>query len=132
MTTSIHQENTFNTTPQALFDAFVNAEKHSAFTGSPARIEPVEGSAFSVYDGGVDGRQIELVTHQRIIQAWRGADWPDGVYSIVRLDFQPLDDRTLLVLDHTGIPEGSAAHLESGWYKMYWEPLKTWLEARSQ
>ena len=34
---------------------------------------------------------------------------------------------TRLVLDHTGIPDGESGHLEGGWNKMYWEPLKRYV-----
>jgi len=34
---------------------------------------------------------------------------------------------TKLILEHAPFPEGNAPHLESGWHKMYWEPLKKYL-----
>ncbi len=34
---------------------------------------------------------------------------------------------TKLTLHHVGFPEGNGEHLESGWPKMYWEPLKKYL-----
>jgi hypothetical protein len=29
-------------------------------------------------------------------------------------------------MEHTGYPDGGEEHLEGGWHKMYWEPLKTY------
>ena len=85
--------------------------------------------AFNLYGGGVEGRNIELVENERIVQAWRGADWPAGHYSIVTFEFKPQDSGTVLVLNHTGFPGGAGDHLQAGWHKMYWEPLKAWLDS---
>lgn len=128
MKTSIHQEIPFKTSAKTLFEAYLDATKHSEFTGAPATIEPVEGSAFSLYGGGVEGRNVELVENLRLVQAWRGADWSEGIYSIVRMEFREKNGETLLILDHSGIPEGSDEHLDSGWQKMYWGPLQAWLD----
>jgi hypothetical protein len=40
------------------------------------------------------------------------------------------DAGTVLVLDHTGFPEGDFDHLDPGWYARYWNPLKKFLGAR--
>lgn len=84
---------------KTLFEAYLDATKHSEFTGAPATIEPVEGSAFSLYGGGVEGRNVELVENLRLAQAWRGADWSEGIYSIVRMEFREKNGETLLILD---------------------------------
>jgi len=31
-------------------------------------------------------------------------------------------------VDNAGFPADAAEHLEPGWHKMYWEPLKAYLE----
>jgi len=61
------------------------------------------------------------------VQAWRPAQWDPGVYSIVRFELKPKGSETLVVLDHTGFPEGKFEHLNSGWPMRYWEPLKKFL-----
>jgi activator of HSP90 ATPase len=66
--------------------------------------------------------------NKRIIQAWRVGSWPEGTYSIVKFDINESDGLTTVNLEHTGFPEEVAEHLESGWAKMYWEPLKAYLE----
>jgi hypothetical protein len=45
----------------------------------------------------------------------------------VRFDFAKVGAGTKLVLDHTGFPKSNRDHLEDGWHKMYWEPLKAYL-----
>ena len=62
-----------------------------------------------------------------LVQAWRPADWPEGVYSIVRYDFAETDGGTTLSVTHSAIPDGAAEHLAEGWRTMYWGPLATYL-----
>jgi activator of HSP90 ATPase len=73
----------------------------------------------------VVGRNIELVSDTRIVQAWRDAAWPPGAYSLVTFALSDAaGGGTTLVFDHTGFPAGDAAHLAEGWTGNYWEPMK--------
>ena len=65
-----------------------------------------------------------VVPDRRIVQAWRGGPWEDGVYSIVKFELEGDTAGTKLVLDHAGFPEGQRDHLASGWDTNYWEPLR--------
>jgi activator of HSP90 ATPase len=65
-----------------------------------------------------------MVPGKLLVQAWRAADWPEGVFSIVRFELKAQGAGTLIVFDHTGFPNGQGAHLAAGWHANYWEPLK--------
>lgn len=71
------------------------------------------------------GRNVELVSNRRIVQAWRVSDWALGTYSIAKfeLTIRP-DGGTHLVFDHKGFPEDQFDHLNSGWKTNYWDPLE--------
>ncbi len=127
MTEPIHQEITYQADPDKLYETLISAPSFSEFTGASAEIDAREGGSFSCFDGQIVGRNIELVPGQRIVQAWRVAAWDEGVYSIVRFSFEKLESNTRLTLDHSGFPAGFGEHLEAGWPKMYWEPLRTYL-----
>lgn len=127
MSEPIHQEVTFAATPQRLFEALMNEDQHGAFTGGAAHISKDVGGAFACHDGQIVGRNIELEPNRRIVQAWRVANWDDGVYSVVKLDLQPDGEQTRLVLDHSGVPEASRDQVAAGWPMRYWEPLKAYL-----
>jgi len=45
----------------------------------------------------------------------------------VKFDLSEADSKTVLRLEHTGFPEEAGNHLEGGWQKMYWDPLKAFL-----
>jgi activator of HSP90 ATPase len=125
--TSLHQEVDFKASPQRIYAALLDSKQFAAYTGMRAEIDPKAGGAFSTFGGMIEGRTVELVPDQRIVQAWRPAQWDAGVYSIVRFELKPKGSETLVVLDHTGFPEGKFEHLNSGWPMRYWEPLKKFL-----
>lgn len=122
--TSLHQQIEIPVAPAKLLDAILNEKQFSSLTGFGATIDATEGGAFTVFDGLVKGRNIEIVPGTRLVQAWRPASWLDGVYSLVRLDLSATESGSIVVLDQTGFPEGNYDQLALGWYLHYWEPLK--------
>jgi activator of HSP90 ATPase len=125
---AIHQEANIAATPEQVYAVLTDGEKFAAATGQPARVTDQEGEAFTLFSGRVEGRQIELVPGERVVQAWRfGPEHPDaweaGVYSVVRFTLEPAEEATKLVIDHTGIPPEWEEHIESGYPTFYQDPL---------
>lgn len=133
---TIHQEISFSVAPARLYQALLSSEQFSAstkksfdmFTTSSAKIDARVGGAFSLFDGHIIGRILELVPDKRIVEAWRVVDWPEGVYSIARFDLKPNSDGTQLSFDHIGFPPGLKEHLASGWQEHYWDALKKYFQ----
>jgi activator of HSP90 ATPase len=136
---AIHQEVTFNATPARVYAALTDAKqfdkvvqlsaaaKSMALPNKPVEISREAGGAFSTFGGYISGRHIELISGQRIVQAWRAATWPAGAYSIARFALAAEGAHTKLIFDHTGFPQGEADHLLTGWNGNYWEPLAMFL-----
>jgi activator of HSP90 ATPase len=124
---SIHQEITFTASPNAVYEALVDAAKHAAYTGGVSKIERSNGGAFECHDGQIVGRNIELVQDERIVQAWRVSAWPEGRYSLVHFELNADGDGTRPVMDHHGVPDGMEKHIAEGWEARYWGPLKAFL-----
>jgi len=125
---SIHQVTHIAAQPQQVFELLTNGTLFCAATGQPAEITDREGDCFSLFGGRVEGRQIELVPGQRVVQAWRfGAEhpspWEPGVYSTVRFALEPTGDGTRVVIDHTGIPAEWIEHISSGYPTFYQDPM---------
>jgi activator of HSP90 ATPase len=125
--TSLHQEVELQASPERVYGVLLDSKQFAAVTGMAATIDPVEGGAFNMFGGLIVGRNVELIAAQRIVQAWRPTHWDAGVYSIVRFELKQQGAGSLLVLDHTGFPEGEFDHLDSGWPARYWDPLKKYL-----
>lgn len=126
---SIHQEVTFAAPPAKVYEALMNSAEHSRFTGAPAQISTEVGGAFSCYGGKVHGRNVDLVPNTRIVQAWRPADWPEGVYTLARFELRDEGGKTRLVFEQDAVPQDAMEHLDGGWKRMYWEPLRKYLES---
>jgi len=91
---------------------------------APTEISREVGGAFTLFGGHILGRHIELVPNERIVQAWRVANWKPGIYSIASFALAEQGSATKLIFDHTGFPQGEAQHLAEGWNGNYWEPLQ--------
>jgi activator of HSP90 ATPase len=125
--TSLHQEMSFPVAPARVYQVLLSSKEFAACTGMPAEIDAKVGGAFSMFGGMIVGRNIELVADQRIVQAWRPANWEPGVYSLVRFEIKPQGSGSAVVLDHTGFPSGDYDHLFSGWGERYWDPMHKYL-----
>jgi activator of HSP90 ATPase len=126
---TIHQEVDFKAPPARIYEVLLDAKQFSACTKDTAEIQPRAGEAFRLFGGRIEGRNIELTPNQRIVQAWRPADWPAGVYSIVKFELVPRGSEGRVVLDHAGFTEDKWEGLSSGWQEHYWEPLHKYLNA---
>jgi activator of HSP90 ATPase len=125
MTKSIHQEVLIPTAASRLYEALLDSRQFSELTGgAPAEIGKQAGDPFKMFGGAIEGRNVELVPNKLVVQAWRSKAWPAGIYSIVRFELNPAKTGTKLVFDQVGFPEAEHDMLDSGWGKMYWEPLK--------
>jgi uncharacterized protein YndB with AHSA1/START domain len=127
---SIRQEVLFPVSPERVYELLTDSARFAAATGRPANIGPDEGDEFSIFGDYIQGRQIELVPGQRIVQAWRGGDWDAGVYSFVRFTLTREGSGTKLVVDHDAYPAGKSPmysswheHLSANWPVFYFEPF---------
>jgi len=120
--------------PIEIYEAFVNAKKHSAFTGSKATGEGKVGGKFTAWDGYISGKFLELDEGKKIVQEWITTEWPEGYPpSRFELTFREVKDGTEVLMVHSDVPAEQAGELEEGWNESYWKPLKTYFkELRKQ
>ena len=125
----IHQEVTFSVPPAQVYEALLSSATHSKFTGAPAEIDAKVGGAWSAYGGKISGLNIELVQGVRIVQTWRAGNWPVGAHTLVRFELSADGKGSKLTLDHDAVTDEQVPHLEAGWEKMYWEPMRKFFAA---
>jgi len=128
-TKTIRQSVTFKAAPDEVYEALMDSKKHSKFTGSKARISREVGSRFSVYDGDLEGTNLELIPDQKIIQSWRSSDWPEGHYSKATFTLKKVEQGTKLTFTQTGVPEEHYDDISQGWRDYYWTPMKEMLKS---
>ena len=130
-TTQIRHTVRFKAAPGALYRALMESKVHAAFTGAPAKIDPVVGGRFTAWGPHLLGINVELIKNKRIVQAWRAEDWPPGCYSIVTFELKPSKAGTVLAFTQAGIPARHAKSINEGWKSHYWQPLKKFFASRS-
>ncbi len=102
----------------------MDSKKHAKFTGSAARISRKVGGKISAYDGYITGENVELVEDKKIVQLWRGSDWPEGVLSKATFSLKKVKGGTKLSFMQTGVPDEQYAPMKQGWIDFYWTPMK--------
>ncbi len=130
-TKTIEQTVTFNASPHDVYEALMDSEKHSQFSGAKASISREVGGSFTAYDGALSGTILELVPDTKIVQAWRGSDdaWVPGHYSTATFSLEAIDGGTRLTFVQTGVPEQSVEQISQGWKDFYWAQMKQMLES---
>ncbi|MFA6553052.1 MAG: SRPBCC family protein [Patescibacteria group bacterium] len=123
-TISIKQGGLIHGTPSQVYELWMDSAKHSALTGSEAKISPSVGGEFTMFGGWATGRNIELNPNKKIIQTWRGEDWPEGHFSTLTVHLLPAPGGTKLLFTQTGVPISLAKSVAKGWNDFYWEPMK--------
>ena len=113
------------TTPDRLFDMYLDAESHASFTGFPVTIEPRIGNPFRAFDGMLSGTVIHLDPKRLIVQTWRSANWPStAMDSVLTLSFLREKEGARIELVHVNVPEDDFAGVSQGWEKYYWTPWR--------
>ena len=139
---SIHQEISFNARRERVYRALTDTEQFrqvmllgpakgavTAPGAPPASISPTVGGTFTLFGGIITGLQLVLNPNQSIVQAWHDSAWKPHEFSIASFVLLEDGEKTKLVFDHRGFPNGDGAHLAPGWYLNYWDPLVKFLAA---
>jgi uncharacterized protein YndB with AHSA1/START domain len=130
-TTTIIQKVVIPASPEEVYDAFMDARKHSEFTGSEATCDPTVGGKFTAWDGYISGRNLELQKGKRIVQEWITTEWPKGYPpSTLELTFRKVKDGTEVKMTHSQVPEEQADEYRQGWIDNYWDLLKAYFQKR--
>jgi activator of HSP90 ATPase len=126
---TIKQKVVVSATPDEVYDAFVDAKKHSAFTGSKATCDPRVGGEFTAWDGYISGKNLELEKGKRIVQEWMTTEWPENYpRSRLELTFKKVKQGTEISMIHSEVPAEQADDIAQGWIDFYWEPLKEYFK----
>jgi activator of HSP90 ATPase len=137
---SIQRQAMIGASPAQVYAVLADADALSALSGMNGTAGRSAGEEFSAFDGHVVGRQIELVSGERIVQAWRFPAWEPGTYTIVRFTLESGNGGTRLVIDQDGEPDGVDGvgchptwhdHLEANWPTFYLTPLTRHFAAQS-
>ena len=77
-TVKITQKVIIPATPMEVYEAYIDEEKQTEFTGSKATSDSKVGGEFTAWDGYITGKYLELEPGKKIVQEWTSTDFPGG------------------------------------------------------
>jgi uncharacterized protein YndB with AHSA1/START domain len=107
--------------PAEVFAFLTDAERYVRWQGVKAELDPRPGGVYRVWmdaDTVARGEYVEVDPPRRVVftWGWEGNDAVPPGSSTVELDLDADGEGTILVLRHTGLPDGEAAAMhEEGW-----------------
>ena len=114
----------FNTTPEQVYNAWLNSDLHTQMTGGEANCSDKMGGSFTAWDGYIEGVNIALVPNETIIQSWRTTEFADNEEdSQIEITLTKVDEGTELTLTHTNLPKHGMQYLK-GWEDHYFTPMQ--------
>jgi activator of HSP90 ATPase len=118
--------------PDELFDMYLDAAIHAAFTGAPVTIEARAGAPFRAFDGALSGTILHVEPKRLIVQTWRSVHFSsDVIDSVLVLSFWPENDCARIELAQINVADNDFAGVSHGWEKYYWTPWRAYLLGRS-
>ncbi len=114
---------------EEVWKALVDPTYIDKWGGGPAKMSDEEGFEFSLWDGEIYGKNIEVVPFKKLTQEWIEGKWDKA--SIVIFTLKNVGESTYLDLVHSDFPQGEYDDLDTGWRDFYLEPLKDFLENKS-
>lgn len=129
--TIIRQTKFIPAKPAEVYDAFMNAKIHTAFTGSRATCNPKIGGKFTAWNRYITGKNLKLKKGKLIVQQWKTTEWPKGYSpSILKFSFKPKKGGTQVTMVQSNVPVSQAGNYRQGWVEAYWNPLRQYFRKR--
>ena len=88
--------------------------------------DPEEGTGFEV------GRVTAWEPGERLALTWTQVGWPPGVATDVEVTFAPVEEGTLVRLEHTGFDRVPRGEEYAGGYSAGWNDLLGWYAERTR
>ena len=104
-------------TPEEVFAALTNPATIQLWSGDPAIMSTEPGSEFSLWEGNIEGKNLEFEKDKKIVQQWYFGDQEQE--SIVTIKLFPDRNKTSLELKHTNIPDEDYDNIVDGWNNVY-------------
>ena len=104
-------------TPEEVFAALTNPATIQLWSGDPAIMSTEPDSEFSLWEGNIEGKNLEFEKDKKIVQQWYFGEQEEA--SIVTIKLFPERNKTSLELRHTNIPDEDYDNIVDGWNNVY-------------
>jgi uncharacterized protein YndB with AHSA1/START domain len=108
--------------PIDVWHALTNPVTLQLWTGEPAMMSTEPGSEFSLWDGAIEGCNLEFTEGEKLVQEWYFGDQEPA--SIVTITLKEKGTGTQADLLHTSIPDEDFRDICDGWDESYFGALK--------
>lgn len=107
-----------NAEPSDVYAALTNPYTIQLWSGYPAIMSTEPDSEFSLWEGDIEGRNIEFVTDKKIVQEWYFGEQEEK--SIVTITITPdRDESSKVTVEQTNIPDDDFNDIAEGWREYY-------------
>lgn len=100
-----------------IYSALTNPYTIELWSGYPAKISPEPGSEFSMWEGDITGKIIEIEHDKKIVQEWYFGDQTEK--SIVTITIIPDRGNSIVKVEHINIPDKDFDDIAEGWGEYY-------------
>lgn len=101
------------TNPEQIYRALTTEVTIRLWTGDLVEIDPREGGEFSLWDGAITGKFLELSPFSKIVQEWYFGDQEEQ--SIVTIKLHEHKKGTSFEVNHINIPDADYEDIVAGW-----------------
>lgn len=124
----IKQTYLVNSSLEEVWKALTDPKYINGWGGGPAKMDDKKGTKFEFWGGDIHGKNIEIIPFKKLKQEWFGGIWDKP--SIVTFTLTKQDNKALIDLLHTDVPDSEAKDIDEGWKEYYLGPLKEYLEKK--
>ena len=110
-----------NATPEEVFNALTQEPTIQLWSGEVAEMQAVANTPFTMFDGSIEGMNLEFEPGRKIVQEWYFGDQEDP--SIASIILHPHKHGTSAEVRHTNIPDEAFENISEGWRVNYFESL---------
>lgn len=106
--------------PADVYNALTNQKMLEIWTGEDVVMQAEAGTEFSLWNGSISGKNLELETNTKIVQQWY---FGEEEASVVTIKLHPHKKGTSVELHHTNIPDEAFENISDGWDEDYFGAL---------
>ncbi len=108
--------------PEDVYLALTNPVSIEIWTGEQAEMAAIPGSDFSLWEGSIQGKNLEFEEGKKIVQQWYFGEQAQD--SIVTIKLHPDKHGTSAELKHTNIPDEDYNDIVEGWNTAFFGSLE--------
>jgi len=110
-----------NAEPSDVYSALTNPYTIELWSGYPAQMSTEPGSEFSLWEGDITGKNLEFVENKKVVQEWFFGNQSEK--SIVTITISPDRENSLVIVEHSNIPDEDFKDISEGWREYYFDAI---------